>query len=362
MAGDFLKVPSFLEGYEELFDENPHSATLKWFEEARYGLFMHYGVYSLLGRGEWAMFFENIPVDEYEGLKDRFTAEDFDADFIADMALEAGMRYVNLTSRHHDSFCLFRTGETDFNAVSACSRDLIGELSKACEQRGLGLFFYYSYALDWRHPYFYSAGENWKFARPAYECPYEGYLYREPGDFAHYLDFVHSQFRELLTQYGPVAGIWLDPIMGYYMRPDLFPIEESYDLIRSLQPQCLISFKQGASGSEDFASCERKAGSLEGRLTGQAAELAARVWRANSGQHNEVCDTMQHNAWGYRAEEDGKHKGSAEVWEMLSSASARNSNLLLNTGPLPGGAIDEQDRTTLVEVGKRIEREGFPGR
>ena len=356
-----MEIPSYLEGYEDLYSSDPHLASLKWFEVARYGLFMHYGVYSLLGRGEWAMLMEKIPLGEYENLGERFTAEDFDADHITDLAIEAGMRYVTLTTKHHDGFCLFRTKETDFNSLEvACKRDLIQELADACAGKGIGLFLYYSYALDWKHPYFYSAGDGWEFARPAYDDRPEDYLYREPDDFAHYVDFVHRQFRELLTQYGPVAGMWLDPIMGYYQRSELFPIEESYELIRSLQPQCLISFKQGANGDEDFASCERKARSLEDRLSGRAAELAAKAWAHNSPKHNEVCDTLQYNAWGYRKDEEGKHKNATEVWDMLSDARLRNSNLLLNTGPLPGGSIDGQDEAILRSVGRRLKREGFP--
>jgi len=356
-----MKLPSYLEGYEDLYSVDPRSASLRWFGEARYGLFMHYGLYSILGRGAWVMYNERIPVGEYRGLMDQFTADDFDAGYITDMAVEAGMKYVNLTTRHHDGFCLFRTGETDFNCLnSPCGRDLIGELAGACSDRGLGLFLYYSYALDWSHPYFYSAEDGWECARPDYEEPQDEYLYRDPADFEHYVSFVHNQFRELLTQYGPLAGIWLDPIIGYYQRPDLFPIEDTYTLIRSLQPQCLISFKQGAIGDEDFASCERSARSLEGRLAGRAAELAARAWALNCSKHNEVCDTLQHQAWAHRRDEEGRHRDAGEVWDMLTDARLRNSNLLLNTGPLPDGGIDTQDESVLGKVGRRLERMGFP--
>src|SRR5512139_529619 len=120
--------------------------SMDWFRKARFGLFMHYGVYSILGRGEWVMFNEAIPVAEYSKLKDRFTADRFDADKICDMAAAAGMKYVNMTARHHDSFCLFKTGQTDFSSVaSPARRDLIGELTAAARKRGLGIFYYYSY-------------------------------------------------------------------------------------------------------------------------------------------------------------------------------------------------------------------------
>ena len=150
---------------------------LEWFTKARFGLFMHYGVYSILGRGEWVQLRDVIPVAEYAKLQGRFTADKFDAGKITDMALAAGMKYINLTARHHDSFCLFKTNQTDFNSLkSPAKRDLIGELTAECRKKGLGIFYYYSYALDWKHPFFYSrelgqASSNapWDAGRPNYK-------------------------------------------------------------------------------------------------------------------------------------------------------------------------------------------------
>ena len=129
-AADAAAVPSYLKGHADLFAKDPKAAALAWFREARFGLFMHYGLYSLLGRGEWVMYQEQIPVAEYEKLDGQFRADKFDADFITDLARDAGMSYVNITARHHDSFCLFRTNQTDFNSVeSPAKRDLVGELA-----------------------------------------------------------------------------------------------------------------------------------------------------------------------------------------------------------------------------------------
>jgi alpha-L-fucosidase len=352
------QVPSYLSEYADLYREDPHQAALAWFAEARFGLFMHYGLYSLLGRHEWVMYREAIPLDEYEPLQDQFTAANFDADFITDLALEAGMRYVTLTSRHHDSFCLFESQASDYtSAASPAGRDLVGELAEGCRAKGLGLFLYYSYALDWRHPYFYSR-DVYPIARPDYDEPEPRYKWEKDEDFQHYLDFVHTQIRELLTNYGPLAGIWFDPIMGYYARPDLFPIEETYAMIRSLQPQTLIAFKQGANGDEDFASPERHGHSLADRVReriGDAqAEVAQQAWEGNKDQHNEICDTLQPSAWGYTKADDGNHKGPDAVMEMLAQAEAQDCNLLLNTGPLPDGAIHPEDVVTLREVGRRL--------
>jgi alpha-L-fucosidase len=361
-------VPSYLSQQAGLYAKNPRQAALAWFKGARYGLFLHYGVYSLLGRGEWVQFHERIPVAEYEKLKDGFTAADFDANAIADLAVEAGMSYVNITTRHHDSFCLFGTAETDFHSVnSPAGRDLVGELAEACAARGLGLFLYYSYGADWRHPYFMPADDGtFAFARPHYETPEPAYLYRSEADLALYFDFVHRQLRELLTNYGPIAGIWFDPIMGYYYRPDLFPVAETYALIRSLQPQCLIAYKNGANGDEDFASPEHVAGALEQRLRARNApqhviDCANRAWDGNrDNPRNEICTTLTNRHWGYCNKPGIEHRTATDVLAMLADADANNCNLLLNTGPLPDGGIDPVDAATLRQVGEALRRDGFP--
>jgi alpha-L-fucosidase len=344
-------IPSYLKGYESLYAADPRSAALEWFKDSRFGLFMHYGLYSILGRHEWVMYRENIPLGEYEKLKDKFT--------------KAEMKYVNITARHHDSFCLFDSKVSDYNSMrSPARRDIVSELAEQCQKKGLGLFLYYSYALDWRHPYFYPRS-IYSIARPKYEPPEPRYLWRRDEDSQHYIDFVHAQITELLTNYGPLAGIWLDPIMGYYARPDLFPIEQTYELIRKIQPQTLISFKQGANGEEDFAAPERGGHSLaenvRKRVGPQQALIAQRAWRKNKDKHNELCNTLQPRGWGYMKADDGKHRGPEQVIKMLADARAQKCNLLLNTGPLPDGAIHTEDVNTLLEVGRRIRRNGWPG-
>ena len=351
-------APSYLQGRKPVYAGNPRQAARKWFAEAKFGLFMHYGLYSQLGRGEWVMLRERIPVAEYAKLKNTFTARNFDVDFITDLALEAGMKYINLTSRHHDGFCLFETRQHDYHSMAApARRDLIGDLSEACQKKGLGLFLYYSYAADWWHPYFYAREAGWANARPAYDEPQPEYKWRRDDDFKIYVDYVHAQMRELLTGYGPIAGIWFDPIMGFYHRPDLFPMEETYALVRSLQPQVLISFKQGATGTEDFAAPERSGHSLADRLKEPAQKAVARkAWAGNKDKHNEICDTLQPRVWGYKKADDSKHLDADEVMSRLENAQANNCNLLMNTGPLPDGSIHPDDVKTLREVGRRLRR------
>ena len=357
-------VPSYLEGFEGLYADDPHAAALEWFRQARFGLFIHYGLYSILGTGEWSLYHKKIPLEEYEKLADRFNPDGFDADFITDLACDAGMRYVNLVTCHHDGFCLWDSPSEPYNSArTAAGRDLVGELAEQCDRKKLGFFCYYTYALNWRHPYFFSR-EYSPMARPDYEVKPERYAFERPEDFRIYLDYAHNHIRELITGYGPPAGIWLDLISHYYQHPEFFPVEETYALIRSLQPGCLVAFKNGANGDEDFATPERSFESLARRLRPRFGdEIAARadvVWEKNRGKHNEICDTLQEHVWSYNRAEDGAHKSPDDVLEMLAYAAFKDCNLLLNTGPLPDGSIPAEDVKTLREVGRRIRRDGWP--
>lgn len=344
---DFSQIPSYLRGYEEIYAKDPRKAAVEWFRNARFGLFMHYGLYSLLGRHEWVQFRERIPVKEYEKLKDRFTAEKFDAYFITDLALDAQMKYINITTRHHDSFCLFETKETDFNSVnSPAKRDLVGELADQCRKKGLGLFFYYSHGRDWRHPHAPNRHSDAQLgsARPAYDPPEPSYATGDDHDLQKYLDFMSAQIRELLTNYGPVAGIWLDGIASTRWHKEAFKAQELYDMVHDLQPQVLVSYKQGLLGTEDFFAPERDRKDVQNP----------------GGKPLEVCDTLQPKGWGYIKADDGKHKSPNFVMKMLANATYLNANLLLNTGPLPDSSIHPEDVRTLREVGKRIRQDGFP--
>ena len=135
--------PRYLKDFEETWNRDPHAANLAWFEQAEYGLFMHYGLYSQLGRHEWVMQREAIPVAEYEKLFETFDPSGFDADCITDLAIDAGMRYVNITSCHHEGFCLWNSATEPFNSMNACGRDLVRELGEACDRKGLGFFTCY---------------------------------------------------------------------------------------------------------------------------------------------------------------------------------------------------------------------------
>jgi alpha-L-fucosidase len=337
-------APNYLADYADLYAADPRAAATEWFRNARYGLFLHYGLYSLLGRHEWVQLREKIPVADYAKLAADFTAEAFDADAIAEFAVEAGMQYVNVTTRHHDSFCLFRTRQTDFTSLSApAGRDLVGELAEACDQRGLGLFCYYSHGRDWRHPHAPNNDRYGGAARPQYDPPEPTYAVGEAHDLGRYVRFMWDQVTELLTQYSPIAGIWLDgiavPLNG---DADAFECQRLYDHVHSLQPHVLVSYKQGLLGTEDFLAPEHEA------------------YVDPGGRPLEVCTTMCPQSWGYRAAAAGTHKSADDVWEELRKAVAGNYNLLLNTGPLADGSLDPEDTTVLRAVGERLRTDGFP--
>jgi alpha-L-fucosidase len=342
-----MKAPGFLQGYEDVYREDPRRATLKWFAEGKYGLFIHYGLYSVLGQGEWVQYHDRIPIAEYAQLEEQFAPDGFDAEFIADLAVEAGMKYVNLVCKHCDSFCLWDTRQTEFNSVNtAAERDLVQEMADACRGRGLGFFAFYEHGFDWRHPHG-PAPWDWKMdtVRPHYDPPDPFYASREDYDFREYVDYATRQIAELCTRYGPLAGVWLDgaaiPLAGDKSK---FRIRELYALIRTLQPQALISYKFGVEPElEDFFAPEE----------GQIPSIIDRM-----DKPMEICTTMQKGRWGYA--EDREHLSAAELWEKILFAAQQDANLLINVGPLGDGSIHPEDVVALREVGERLRADGWP--
>lgn len=352
-------VPSYLAEYEETYRDDPNAAAIEWFDDAAYGLFLHYGLYSLLGNHEWVQYREEIPPAEYGMLQEYFTAEEFDAEEIVAFAQDAGMEYVNITTKHHDGFCLFDSGQTTFTSVDApAGRDLVGELADACDAAGLGLFCYYSVGIDWRHPHAPNREEWGAPARPDYDRRPESYA-DEGHDLEEYLEYVREQVTELLTNYGSIAGIWFDPGVfstlpsKWNWDPEPFRFAELYEHIRSLQPQALISYKDGVTGTEDIYT----------------PELYYDNAFDDAGKPGEVCACMLPSAeyedeidhsWGYLKAGTGMHKTTDEVWKLLEQTGAAGHNLLLNTGPLPDGSLDPEDVEVLRTVGERLDRDGFP--
>lgn len=354
-------TPNYLSDYKELYQQDQRQANLEWFKNAKWGLFMHYGLYSQLGRGEWSMFHDRIPIAEYEQLFNSFNPENFDADFITDLALEAEMKYINITTCHHEGFCLWRSDTEAYNSYNACKRDLVRELAEQCDKKGLGFFAYYTHILNWRHPYAIPR-KILEMGQPDYDFDDPRYLFKEDKDIVRYWKYAHACMKELLELEYPLAGIWLDLIAAYYKQPDFIRIEDTYKLIRETRSDILLSYKQGATGNEDFASPEYSFSSMGKIIRNQGfeegAKLADAAWSKNRTKHNEICMTLQSKQWGYA--KGMEHYNADEIWSRLAYALKNNCNMLANTGPLPDGSIHPDDVKSLREVGRRIRKKGWP--
>ncbi len=350
-----MRIPNYLKNYKYLLEEKPKNAALEWFKQARYGLFIHYGLYSQLGENEHVWRLQDFTRIEYEKMKDSFNPEKFDADYYVKFAIDCGMRYINMVTKHCDGFSLWDSKVTDFTSVNSPSRrDLVKEMAEACEKYGMGLFLFYEHGMDWRHPHG-PAHWDWKDPRVKTVDRLSGndpwYASGEKYDINKYVKFVEQQITELLSNYGPVAGIWLDgigtPLSGDYR---LFKCRELYALIRKLQPQALISYKQGLLGTEDFFAPEHR---IPGAAQGDPASLVGKI-ETEKEKIIEICTSMTPTGWSYIREYDGQHKNADEVWETLDKAGRVNANLLLNIGPLPDGSIHHEDETALRAVGERL--------
>ena len=344
--------PAFLEGFEAQYAVSPRTASRDWFRAAGTGLAIQYGVYSQLGRGPRAQFDEVIPLERYSALRQTFEPAGFDAEEITATAVAAHMGYVVMTARHADGFCLFRTVQTDFNSLESGGRDLVAELARACRHRGLGLFLAYSYAADWRHPYFYSP-ETSRIAgyrsRPAYEPTPEEYRFRKDEDFLLYVQHVHRQLEEIVYRYEPLVGVRLEPAAGYYARPDLFPVAQTYSILRQAQPWMLISFGQGVSGDEDFVT--------EPTLDGShplGGEIAERVRLANRGKPRELRAHLRAGKAVAGSSDEASLGSARDLLDQYGRVSNESANLLASVSLRPDGSLDPADARALREFGRLV--------
>jgi len=308
---------------------NPRS---KWFREAKYGLFIHWGLYAIPagtwkgeripGIGEWIMNRAKIPVAEYEALAAQFNPVKFDAEAWAQLAQDAGMKYLTITSKHHDGFAMFKSQVSKYNIVDATpfKRDPLKELQAACNKRGIKLCFYYSQAQDWHEPN--GAGNTWDFGPD------------EKKDFDQYLrDKALPQVRELLTGYGPLGMIWFDtPRLMTEERANQFTA-----LVRELQPDCLLNGRLGGKG--DYRSTG------DNRIPDR---VVPGVW--------EVPATIN-DTWGYKSY-DEKWKTPAEIVFKLVDIVSKGGNYLLNVGPTAEGIIPQPSIDILRKVGQWLKVNG----
>jgi len=309
------------------------------FQDMKFGMFIHWGVYSVLGDGEWVLHNRKLKLDEYNRLPAFFDPEKFDAKAWVALAKAAGMKYITITSRHHDGFAMFDSKVSDWNIVQRTpyKKDPLKMLADECHRQGIKLFFYYS-QLDWHNPDYYPRGAtNWDNGRP------------DHGDFNSYLDnYMDGQLRELLTNYGPIGGIWFD---GMWDKPDAdWHLPKTYALIHELQPAALIipNHHQTPRPGEDVQTFERD---LPGENT-----AGFNTKYVSTKLPLESCDTLNDN-WGFNIG-DSNYKSPAEVERRLVRAAGNNSNLLLNIGPLPNGEIQQEFVTRLQAVGEWLSKYG----
>jgi alpha-L-fucosidase len=311
---------------------------LEWFRDAKYGLFIHWGLYAIpagewqgkrsLGLGEWIMNRSKIPVREYEKFASQFNPVKFDPDGWVQLAQDAGMKYIVITSKHHDGFAMFKSKVSAYNIVDATpfKRDVLKELADACAKRGMRLGFYYSQSQDWHEKD--GAGNTWDFGPD--QTP-------DGKDLKNYDSYLRGkaepQVKELLTAYGPVALIWFDtPRMMTPERGQRFA-----DLVRTLQPNTLIDGRLGTEG--DY------------RSTGDNVippEASTEAWETPAT----INDT-----WGFR-KDDTNWKSPGQITFKLVDIVSKGGNYLLNVGPTAEGVIPQPSQDILRTVGRWLKVNG----
>ncbi len=292
-------------------------ATQRWFADARFGLFVHWGMYALYSRGEQVLFREHLKPSLYRQRAAEFRADHYDPAAWAALARDAGMRYAVFTAKHHDGFCLFDSEVSDFtSAKTGAGRDLLRQYVDAFRAAGLHVGIYYSLA-DWQWPAYFHGPK------------------RDPDGFARFLEYIHAQVRELCSNYGMIDILWFDGAWPH--PPEVWRAAGLLEMIRSLQPNILINDRTGLPG--DFDSPEQH---ILGGVT-------TRPW--------ESCITAVERHWGYHAGER-LWKSPAQVIHMLAQVAEGGGNLLLNVGPRADGSLPQPFVELLHEVGQWMRANG----
>lgn len=308
-----------------LRDDPLTSRRTKWFREAKFGMFIHWGIYAvpagiwkgqrINGLGEWIMNNARIPVSEYEQIAKQFNPVRFNAREWVRLAKRAGMRYLVITSKHHDGFCMFDSQLTDYDIVDATPyhHDVMKDLAKACREEGIKLCFYYS-ILDWHHP-------------------------DQKNNFPRYVEYMKGQIKELITQYGPLGILWFDGQWIPQWNDEYAKDLETY--VRSLQPSIIINNRigKGRSTDGDYDTPEQF-------IPGQ--RLQNRLW--------ETCMTIN-DTWGYKSY-DNNWKSATDLIRKLIDIASKGGNFLLNVGPTAEGVIPQPSVERLEEMGKWLKVNG----
>ena len=305
-----------------------YAERMAWYHQARFGMFIHWGLYSLLARGEWVMYMERIPVEEYARLAGRFAPRRFDADAWAALARDAGMKYGHFTTRHHDGFCLFDSQASDFSSVqTAAKRDFVGAVVTAFRRAGLKVGLYYS-LLDWRSPGYWHGPK------------------RRPRDHAEMVAVAHEQVRELMTNYGRIDCLFYDggwlPGEGDWKGwvrekwgmtlSEFWQSEKLNRMVRKLQPHIIVNDRTGLPADLDTP---------EQHVT---ASRPGRGWEA-------VMTIGDFCGWGY-IRNNPNRKSVTQLIQHLVTAASREGNFVLNVGPKADGTIARDDAKRLEGMGE----------
>jgi alpha-L-fucosidase len=324
---------------KEMFEGLRHPTDderLRWFREAKFGLFIHWGLYAQLegyykgkpirGIGEQIMRFAEIPVDEYKQIAKDFNPVKFDADEWVSIAKDAGMKYLVITSKHHDGFAMFKSKASDFNIVDATpyGKDPLAELAKACQKHGIKLCFYYSQYQDWVDP---NGAFFWKQWPGTYDD--EGKI------FETYMDSkAIPQIVELLTNYGPIGLIWYDTPGSQ----SLYNARRFRDIVHAIQPYCIVGPRVGQGQGDYIGYGDNQ---VPNHINNSPWESPA---------------TMNHT-WGFKLQ-DTDWKSTATLLRLLVSIVGKGGNYLLNVGPTKEGLIPEESKKRLAEIGKWMRKNG----
>jgi alpha-L-fucosidase len=292
--------------------ESTREQRMKWWRDARFGMFIHWGLYSTIGRHEWAMENEAIPVKDYELLAKQFKPKPNAARDWAKLAKQAGQKYMVMTTKHHEGFCNFNSKLTDYCAPKqGPGRDLVAEFVEAAHAEGLTPGFYYS-LMDWHHP-------------DGARCATDAAARRR------FVDYIHGQIRELMTNYGKVGVLWYD--VSWPLNVEGWESAKMNKMVFDLQPEIIVNNRNALQG--DFATPEQ-------RIT---AEIGGRAW--------ESCMTLN-DSWGYQATDDN-WKSPKTVVRNLITCARDGGNYLLNIGPKGDGSIPEPSIEVLQAVGKWVD-------
>lgn len=323
---------------------------MKWFEDARFGMFVHWGVYSLIGRGEWVRSNERLSAADYQPYVEQFQPRSFDADAIVSLAADAGMRYLVFTARHHDGYCMFDTRTTDYQSMYYTGHDFVREMTEACRRHGLKAGLYYS-LIDWYHPDYPHYGDR---IHPQRDDPaWRGVRH----DFDGYLRFMHEQIRELCTNYGKIDLLWLDYSYDN-MRAETWRGSELVQMVRSLQPGIILNNRLEASG-EGFGSLLSDSPAVTaGDFVSPEQIIPPQGITDCHGRHVpwEACVTMN-NHWGY-CSDDHYFKPAGMLIRKLVECVSKNGNMILNIGPDGDGAVPAESVNILKEIAGWMKHSG----